>query len=113
MWCSTLHFKEKIKIFIYVKILFNLFWHLQLVNFSSLCVILMYVLPKLFSLPRVLNFHEQEGRMGSCVKEKGTHLHLSQGKCFQCNIEKILISEINSLCVYDDSISCKQSKVIV
>lgn len=71
MWCSTLHFKEKIKIFIYVKIFFNLFWHLQLVNFSRLCVILMYVLPKLFSLPRVLDFHEQERRMGSFIKGKG------------------------------------------
>lgn len=98
MWCSTLHFKEKIKIFIYVKIFFNLFWHLQLVNFSRLCVILMYVLPKLFFLPRVLNFHEQEGTMRSCIKVKKTHLHLSQGKCFQWNIKKILISQINSMC---------------
>lgn len=26
--------------------------------------------------------------MGSCIKEKGAHLHLYQGKCFQCNIEQ-------------------------
>lgn len=45
-----------------------LFRHLQLVNFSKLCVILMYVLSKLFLLQRVFCFHEQEGRMESCMK---------------------------------------------
>lgn len=54
MWCNTLHFEEKMEIFIYVHIVVNLFWHLQLVNFFKLCVILMYVLSKLFPLLSLL-----------------------------------------------------------
>lgn len=82
----------------YVNIFVNLFWHLQLVNFSRLCVILMYVLSKFFPLQRVFYFHEQERRMGSYMKEKETHLRLSQGKHFKLNIKNTLISKVNSVC---------------
>lgn len=98
MQCSTLNFKGKIQIFIHVNILVNLFWHLQLVNFSRLCVILMYVLSKLFLLRKGFYFHEQEGRMGNYMREKETHLHLSQGKYFKHNTKKLQISKINSMC---------------
>lgn len=64
----------------YVNIFANLFQHLQLVNFSGLCVFLLCVLSKLFTLQSVFYFHEQEGKMGSYMKEKETHLHLSQHK---------------------------------
>jgi len=65
----------------YVNLFVNLFWHLQLVNFSRLCVIFKYVLSKLFLLQRVFYFHEQEGRMGSYMKEKETDLCLSEKMC--------------------------------
>lgn len=91
-------FKGKIKIFMYVNIFVNLFQHLQLVNFSGLCVILMYVLSKLFPLQSVSYFHEQERRMGSYMKEKETHLRLSQCKFVNLILRKTLISKINSTC---------------
>lgn len=98
MWCSTLHFKEKMKIFMYVNIFVNLFRHLQLVNFSGLCVILMYVLSKLFPSQRVFYFHEQAGRMGSYMKGKETHLRLSQGKYFKLNTKTTVILKLYSVC---------------
>lgn len=77
LWCSALNFIGKIKIFVYVNIFANLFQHMQLVDFSSS-----------ISLQSVFYFHEQEGKMGSYMKEKEMHLHLSQHKFLNVILKK-------------------------